>query len=527
MTRPTRAVLFLALAAAGCGPKDANNDGIADGVKDPNSVTLVAPSTPVGSISGQVLNSRLSPLADADVNVTLGNPTAGKGGPFKASTDTDGNFAIAGVPAGAQLQVTISKSGYATVRTAAVIPSSAGNFPINDGNATVGPFTLTQTSGTVSFHVITHTGKPARGVKATIEASPAATLLSPASGTYGDGFGIVVADGTVDDQGTLTFGGVPPVEELSRLGGNYDVTVQAFDDNGDGTPDFQGWFQRYSARSLITDPTVRLITLPDARPSLALFIVASNVDSMVNQGSSTPAKNLVKPGETLYFVFNQPVPETSLVIRLSDEYGVQNLVVTKAMKIANTLTVNPAAPFDAGKEYNLSIRATSLDNSSTFSRAAYVFCGDPATPKPFSVLSIQYKDNPPANQVLNAGELVVATFNQPIAVVGSPAADGFVNYDINNTSTIGDVQGETGFATGFSIFPAEPVNEKDTLFVLLPSGYTSRYEFVFSGATVGVPNNTTVSIAFGKLMNASGGYQTLWGVPIASDASSPVTFSPP
>ncbi|MHB8872354.1 MAG: carboxypeptidase-like regulatory domain-containing protein [Myxococcaceae bacterium] len=526
--RVSRSVLLVPFLLCACGPKDENHDGIADGVKDPNSISLVAPSTPIGTLSGQVLNTRLEPLAEAKVNLSVGGRAADLTA-LSTTSDAAGYFSFQGLPGGAQVQATITKEGYATVRTTATIPSTAGNFPINDGNAAIGPFALTKLDGTLKFNVITRTGKPAKGVKATLEATPAATQLSTFS-TYGSNLGVVVVDATADDVGQLSFSGVPSPDELSRLGGNYNLTVQGYDEANDGYAEFLGWYQVFSGQSMVTNPSTRVITLPDARSGQALSVVASNVDSIMNPGSAPP-KNMVRPGESLYFVFNEPVLETSLTVRLTDELGQQSIVISKALRIGTALTISPTTPLEVGKEYNVSIRATSLDNGTTFSRAAYFFCADPSAPKTFAVSKIQFRDTlppPPTgpNSALNQGETVVLTFNQPIFLIGSAPAEAFIDADFDGDGKR-EMLGEKGAANGFPMIASEPTSEKDTLFTLVQSGYTTRFTFVFSGGTLSVANNTQVSVPFGKLLNATGGYQTIWGTPVTSEESSGATAIPP
>ncbi|MBI3180796.1 MAG: carboxypeptidase regulatory-like domain-containing protein [Myxococcales bacterium] len=514
--RSDRATLCILLCLAGCGPKDENKDGIVDGVREPNNVSLVAPSTPVGTLSGQVLTTRLAALAEANVSVTVGSRL----GELKTTTDAEGNFSFTSLPAGSQVLVTLTKAGYATLRASATIPSTAGNFPINNGNASVGPFTLTQLNGSLKFLVITRGGKPAKGVRVVLEAAPAGTLVTGDMGSYGTPLGLVVADGTVDDTGLVSFGGIPAVEELSRLNGRYDVTVSALDEDGDGLPEYAGTFQRYPARSLLFDTSLRTIELADARSSAQLNVTSSNVGSMIAPGSA-PQRNMVLPGESLYFVFNQEVmPDNSLVVRLTDEIGVQSLTINKTLRNGYVLIVQPTSAIEQGREYNVSVRATSLDNGSTFFRAAYFFGGSSSSPKPFALSTIEYKDQPPGDSILNNGETVVVNFNQPIRLIGSAPAEAFVDYDFNTTNPKGSDFGEKGFQSGFLISASEPMSEPDALFALAPSGYTTRYVFTFGAATVGVANQTPVEIAFSKLLNAQGGYQTIWGVPVTADESS-------
>ena len=57
------------VALAACSGKDENGDGVSDGVVTPDSVSQVAPSTPVGSVSGQVVKLDNSPIEGARVRL--------------------------------------------------------------------------------------------------------------------------------------------------------------------------------------------------------------------------------------------------------------------------------------------------------------------------------------------------------------------------------------------------------------------------------------------------------------------------
>src|SRR5690606_29954046 len=129
--------------------------------------TQELPVTPTGTVSGQVLDSRNTPLSAATVKLTVGLASQA------TTTDDDGQFAFAEVPAGSSVLVSISKEGYSTVRTAAFVPSSAGQFPLADGNVRVGPVRLVTLTGSLAFRVLAPMGEPAQGATARIEVSPA------------------------------------------------------------------------------------------------------------------------------------------------------------------------------------------------------------------------------------------------------------------------------------------------------------------------------------------------------------------
>src|SRR4051794_36963796 len=74
--------LVMALVPAmmfGCGgPTDPNGDGIADGIQDPNNVSVVVPATPKGTVSGQVLTTQQKPLVGVAVSMTIGSAITSK-----------------------------------------------------------------------------------------------------------------------------------------------------------------------------------------------------------------------------------------------------------------------------------------------------------------------------------------------------------------------------------------------------------------------------------------------------------------
>ena len=516
MARRLPTLACLIIAACG-GAKDANNDGIADGVLTPDSVSAVAPSKPIGSLSGAVLDSRLQPLTDASVTLNLGGPSDVAGGNLSTKTDAQGNFAFKNLPAGSSAQVTVTKEGYSTARGVATIPAAAGNFPINDGNGNAGVFALTQLNGTLKVQVVTSGGKVARGAKATLEVTPAAMRVDETSATsllYGTPIGAVVVDGTADESGVITFTAIPAPLESSRLDGVYTVTISAYDDDNDGFADYRGLVKPFNAKVLVEDAAVRVLTLPAAGSDSALTIAASNVDSIIGPYAmvpldSPPAKNFVKPGDSLFFVFNEPVLESSLFLKVTDESGVTPVATTYTLKSGNVLTVSFSAPLDNGKEYNLALRAVSADNGSSLSRAAYFFGADISMPKPATAPVVTFKDQSPVNSVLNVGETVFVTFNQPVKLVGGSAVEVFFDRDLNGDGTKGNAFGEIGYSVGYQLIADEPIAEAGSSFASLPSGYTTRYRFTYANYNVMPPFYPTLPLTqamvltFGRLASST------------------------
>ncbi len=518
MRRPTAHPLS-ALAAAGvfalgaaCGPTDENGDGIADGIRTPDNVSQVAPSTPQGTVSGQVLTMGYTPLAGAQVTLNLG--AAGEEGSRTTQTDAAGEFRFTKIPGGAQVQVTITKEGYGTARQRVVVPSSAGNFPINDGNALAGPFALTRLDQTVRVLVVDHAGKPARGARATILGSPAAASLSE-FGTYGNGQGAVVVEATADDAGLVTFNGLPNAGELTRVSGRYDLHVHAIDSDGDGVIDSAGRYLTYNAQLIANDPSPRVVKLEDAREPGALQLLTSNVPSL-NVGGSPPNQNFLGAGEPIHLVFNQALAGKSVLAHLTDEHGKQSLTVSAAVTApGNVVTITPGSTIEAGREYNLSVRVVSQDTGGFFQATGYFYGGDPLTAITPMLHSMTWKEEGTNDGQLGSGESV--TFNLTVPVGKVLAGSGpwaFFNYDLNGSMIIGDAPGEFGHDNGFPVSLDEPLGtEEDSVFGLKPSGYTTRLRMTYFGTAL-VPSGTAVRLGFNAPAAPWGLYQTIWGEPV-------------
>ncbi|MBK7858530.1 MAG: carboxypeptidase regulatory-like domain-containing protein [Archangiaceae bacterium] len=524
-----RASLLCCFAVACGSGTDANHDGIADGVVSPDSVSMVAPSTPVGTLSGQVLGTDFKPIEGVAVTVLVGGASDGEGNVFKASTDNEGTWAVKLVPAGANAQVTLGKAGYSTARVSAFVPATAGNFPINNGNANVGTVLLTKTDGTLKLQVVTQTGHPVKGHKVTLEVTPAAVRPDATSTGYGATVGMFVSEATTDDSGVAELKEIPGLGEEARLGGTYSVSMGEYHEDASGTADFLGTRRDFTARELFNGSASTVLTLLTAHASGPLQIVASNVDSIIN-GTGDPLKSMVKPGETLYFVFDQRVIEQSVSVKVTDETGLSVLTNTKMLSgTGNILQVTVTPATESGREYNLAMRATSAENGTTLSKPAYFFGGDPATPKPFAIEKVTFKRNvanPSTQMRLEPGDRVTLLFNQPVRNSGGQSVEVLIDFDINGSGTRGDVVGEKSLAaaampntTGFLTVANEPFGEPMSTFTNLLSGYTTRHEFIYTGAMyVPVPIGTQFTATFSEIPSSVFGYRTIWGAGVEADA---------
>ncbi|QSQ23193.1 carboxypeptidase regulatory-like domain-containing protein [Pyxidicoccus parkwayensis] len=481
------------------------------------------PSTPTGTVSGQVLDTRFAPLSGVDVTLSAG--------PVHLSTATasDGTFSFSDLPAGAELLVSLQKAGYAATRVPVTINAEAGAYPLGNGNALVGPLMLAKLDGSVRAAIFTSEGRPANGARAFIEATPAWTNLSR-GGAHGELGGSVIAEATAGADGLVTFTGIPSPEELSRLGGlsgsglSYVITVPAVDSNADGSAESGGLTSVYTARELLQDASARLLVLPAPRSTGTLAIVSSNVPALTG-GSQAPSENMLRPGEPLQLVFNQAVQPSSLLVRLTDETGKQSLAVTTSLGLGGqVLSITPTASIAAGREYNVQVRAVSLDNGTSWSSTGFFFGGDAVSARPLGALVAKFTDSN-ANNQLNAGESVTLTFDQPVGMFGSASPQAFVDADLNASGIIGDSTGERGYAgSGFSVFRNEPVSEPGALFPLTSSGYTTRYVFTYSGPNLTV--GAQVHLALSRLPFPFAGLQTTWGQALVTDLQAPLAVGP-
>lgn len=526
--KKTLAMALLPLLAAGCGSaKDENNDGIADGVQTPGSVSVVAPSTPMGTVSGQVLNSKFQPLEGVDVTVTVGSAPAG----LKGTSDVAGNFAIKDVPAGASVLLTFSKGGYATYRSTATVPSTAGNVPINNGNASFGPVVMGDTSGNVKFYVYTPMGRPATGATATLSVNPASYLVSRTSENISNQ--PLVVQGTVDANGVLTFNGVPSAEEGIRIGSNYTVYISPMDTNSDGIPDVDGSVNQYDGNTLLTGGlgnvgvyAATTIQLQTAVPTTGLDVKYSNL-AAIQTGDLRPLHNMVRLGDPISIAFNQPIQPGSLVVTLTDEYGKEPLSVTKTLNSTNTyLSITPGSGvLSEGKEYNLYVRAVALSDGSIKTSVVPFFVGNPASPPALSVENLRVMENAGGNSMLDVNEYLLINFNQVVTYLNNGQVQLFFDADLNGDGDKLDF-GEKDGTSGFPLLmwePTQPSNAQSAVFGLRNSGYTTRFYIQYTGARQFNPALLpTATLKFSTTIPTSEvHYQSGWGIPQQTDLTLP------
>lgn len=536
MSRIFTACAVLALAA--CAPKeDANGDGIADGIQSPNSVSQVAPSTPVGTISGVVINSLNAGIEGVQVVMVLGEG-ADASRSYKTLTNADGAYVFKDVPGGSNAQLLFSKTGYSNARLNGGIPGAVGNFPINDGNGNAGVLTLAQLNGTLRFRVYTSQGRPAKGAKAFLEVQQ--TAFQTFAGVYGTACGNYSGAAEVDENGLLTFSDTPDPAELARISANinFALTIGALDEDGDGRADALGTISNITAGALFTQPD-RTIFLADARATGPLTISATNLDSFATT-FSPPYRNAVKATDAITIVFNQPITQvdTTRLVKVVQEDCQTNVAVSVTQRAPNVLSIAPTGAWTLGNRYNIIVRATGLDTGVTRDFIGYFFAIDATAPRPLSPTAAfqvrKFAGNTMSN-ALQPNDTLHVLFDTPIIDQGGPAARAIVNFDLNGDGSTG---GTTGFGefngpanSGFVLTPAEQTTANDPAlgtFTCKQSGYSSRWAITISTfpATNFIPASTGMRVVFAKDQSSSDSYQTAWGSPVATDVNGTINVVP-
>lgn len=481
------------------------------------AVSQVASSKPLGSLSGLVNNTHFEALEGVTVTLVLGEGADGSA-TFKTTTNAAGGFFFKELPAGSVGQLTMTKAGFGTARMAVSVPSSAGNFPLDDGNGNAGIFLLTELNGTVRFTVYSGSGKLAKGARGLLEVTPAA-LTTTSSGSYGSSQGITSVEATTDDSGVLVFTGVPSPAEIARVGGSYQLTIGALDEDGDGTIDSLGTSRSYNGSTLFTNPT-QTIQLNESGTSASLAISSANLDSLTSSfSSSQPYLNALKPNEPVTVVFNQAIVEATRTVKVVNEDCATNVAVIVTQRAPNVLSIAPTTSWTTGAEYHLVIRATGLDSGTTRDFRAFFFAIDPAAPRPVGSSPSFVAKKAPGNTntgAFESGDELFVRFDTPVSFLGGPQGRAFFSADLNGNGSVGGGDpGEVGspFTAGFVIDLAEETYDaKTSTFTCRTNNYGSRYRINYFGIPAGgLPANTAMRITLPADQSGSTGYQTAWG----------------
>lgn len=443
--------LVTVLAVAGCGaPKydDKNGDGIGDPTDPRNvdSVTMVAPTSPKGRISGRIQNLRGEGLTGVDI--TVSGPT-----PTKAQSAENGLFAVEKLTAGSTVGVLFSMANYAPAWTYTTVPASAGNFPLSDGESFIGVITLMPTDGELTFNVVGFDGKPISLPKVTLDVTPGYAI---ARNNNTNGYGDISVSAELKD-GVVKFTGIPKFEDVAwaeniNVNVRYSLYIPPVWDDAAKIYVYGGHSASMSAKDLLLEPqnAKRTIVLKPPQATTPLAIEATNVRNLI---AASPAReNLIPLTGPIYVAFNQPIgKEVFVEIRNEEAEPGKSAVIlinTPELNALGTeLRITPKNPgLQVGMKYNLIIQAFSRDDyaATPVLFSGPFFGGDPnAASKPLAMSSVTLKDTN-ANDQWDPTETLVFLFDKYIG--GNPAKKVtlplYFNTDLGGTTDIGDYPGE-------------------------------------------------------------------------------------
>jgi hypothetical protein len=412
-----------------------NGDGIADDVQQPNNVTVVAPTHPLGFVAGEVWDAATGrPLSDVAVSL-FGGGVSGD-----AVTDSTGRFQFGPIAAGAVFSLAVDRTGYFNAQISGLsIDDTAGDFPTVNGALFVGPIGLISSDGRYTVQVVAENGDPVSNANVTVETAFRYFVDGDPRGT-GYASGATDADGRVRIEGLPNIWKLPPrLEDVASLV----VNVSPVDLDGDGTADLSGAtldVPGADARNQALVPTV-VLRRPGDQPLVA---IASNVGRLA--GGSAAQPSILAADETIRVVFNKAIDRDSVTVDLRNEDGstaIQTSVVVGAFE--NTLFVDPGQDLTPGGEYNLAIRVHSKDDTPTeeLTLGSPFFALDDAN-QPIVVIG-NFVDRNNDGLWGTANDAIELLLTTPVGTAGAMPAfsiELLVALDLNGTATVGDGQGE-------------------------------------------------------------------------------------
>lgn len=430
----TFAALLALTWACGSSPEDNDNDGFADGVFEPNNVSVITPVKPTGWISGSVFDATTGlPLAGATVGVL------GAGVAVEVSADAAGNFQAGPLPA-ASYAVRISAGGHAdALISQAIIPSAAGNFPIEDASLSLGSIGLLPTTGGFAIQLVSESGEPVSGARVSAETAVRWLLDGAARGTQ-----VVTAEsdanGRVELEGLVDLWLLPPrLETLASLS----VTVAPVDLDGDGVAELRGQTVVLSGAEVRSTARPPVILLRSSGAA-ALTVLASNVHRLVAPAVTEPS--VLDPSGPIRIVFSLPIDRDAILVDLRDDLGQPAPAVMPVVGVLeNTLELVPSQPLMPGQEYNLSLRVRSTKTVPVQSLTVAAPFFVKSDPNQALQSMVSFLDVNRDGGWGTAGDVLQIRFSRAIGRAGrSPAFQLQVHLglDLNSSGVVGDGQGE-------------------------------------------------------------------------------------
>ena len=322
---------------------------------DNGSSVSVGNSNPLGTVGGVVWDAASEmPLPGATVKIISG------GKPLTATTDMDGLFSVANVPAGSFI-ATVSQMGYLTASINSALGGAVGNFPVSNPIATLGPIGLVKNDGTFSVKIVDQFGSPQANISVT--ARPQILWINFTNG-LASAVGSYELTAMSGMDGVVTFMGLPDYTSVGSLASdNLPIDVPPVQVMGSMTTyTFLGgtftFFVNHLANStggVVDTPIIRL-----AGPTTGLSILNSTLDVLrglvASTGGTPVAVNYsgvsvipyISSTGSITIEFNQVINKGTIRVALYNEDGTVASSTMMAAANNNVLTLTPGAQLAAG-----------------------------------------------------------------------------------------------------------------------------------------------------------------------------------
>ena len=479
----TLLTFITAMALPACGGEEEESLGVSN-------------VSPQGSVGGLVVDAATrAPLEGVKVAVIAGGaiyPPADK----PCQTDSNGYFAVQGVPAGALIIQLTPKKTHGAVEITATLPGAAGEFPLGNATLSLGPVGLVPLADkqtAFSVLLITPDGAPATTGMVKAYARASVGWVDYASGSPKPN-GTTVVGAATGASGLVSFVGLPAFDQLAGIvgsGGISDlvrVQIPPFDSDKDGTLDFLGKEQSFYVNKLVGSiPTVVLSS--SSAPS-KLTIQASSLAGLGPGGT----KVISAAAGVVFVTFNLPVLKDLTAATIYDEQGLPTTLLPEVAVSGNLMTIKLKG-LQQGAEYNMSLHTY----ASVEGRLLEGNFGAPlftAPPKglPVSAVLTRAADNPNKIRV---------TFSEPVGttVANKHLSGGdavvYFDRDLDGSGVKGDAPAELGASSSSVTLYIE---EQDPPGPAGKSGLSTRWAFSLptdSGGLV-VPAKTLTRLLFSR-----------------------------
>jgi len=459
------------LAAGSCGEPeivDVNRDNIDDGT---STTTVIAPSNPLGTVTGLILDAATGQPISQDENVFV-RLVAGVKDEEVTIDDGSGRFRFEDVPAGVGIALSVTCDGFTNAFAETVLDAEVGNFPADNAHVFVGPIELIELEGSLGALVIGPDGRPVARTAVYLDADFAFFVDGVVQGRFH-------AAVQTDDNGLATFDQIPSAALMTaRIGARQFIfTVPPADTDNNGEPDFAGATATITVAdaALRAAPVVIVVGYPTG--SNPLHVVASNVADLVNQDGSVPAPvpmpSVLPKGGNITIAFNQPVDPGSFLLRLVGEEGGEPLGVAPSWSgYGNIVEIPLPEAVQAGQEYNAFVEARPLEvgQGSAYRGAVAFFIQVASDEAPEGRVLTFYHEEVNQNGQIDSGDYVWFHLSVP---VGARLDDG-------SAATAGDMLPVRVQAVGVD------VNNSG----LPPGGADHPFEFGYQGS--GLPPSADV-----------------------------------